>query len=96
MAQVVFGMGMDSTTVECLSEIRIRQKAILLSQLEDLEPTLEHLIDSGALKAEEKRNYASQIREQLLERLHRLEHRMKDAQTFYEDELNYYLSLVGS
>lgn len=94
MAQVVFGMEMDSTTVECLSELRLRKRGVILSQLEDIEPTLNQLIATGALREEEKSAYAPRLRDKLLKRLELLEHRMKDPDTFYEDELSYYLSLL--
>ncbi|NRA64377.1 MAG: hypothetical protein HRU19_07825 [Pseudobacteriovorax sp.] len=94
-ADVVFSCDFDPETINSLRDLRVLRRGVLVSQMEEIESTLIHLVDDGSIKSSEKGLYRSQVLGEISHRLEQLEERMKDPSTFYSDEIEMYLDLLA-
>ena len=96
MTAVVFECDFDSETVNALKDLRMIRRGVLIQQIHEIDSTLKHLVEDGAITPDEVESYKDKVLADLNGKLDQLECRMDDPDTIYSDELEMYLDLLSN
>lgn len=96
MARIVFDCPVENETVEVIGELRVLRSDILRKQYEDIDFTLDFLIERGVIPCDQRDEYREVIKEYLESKMTQVTERSKSSDTIHSDEIDTYLDLLTS